>query len=239
MLRNKYLLSTVLILIILIIDQVSKIWVKTHMFQGQEIPILHQSWAKIRFIENEGMAFGISLGGSMGKLALSLFRIGAIAFLAFLLVRMIKAGEKIGLVVSFSLILAGAIGNMLDSAFYGIIFSNSPYHGGQIAQLFPPEGGYAPFLMGRVVDMFYFPMIQTTYPEWFPLWPGEEFEFFRHIFNVADSSIFCGICLFFIYYKGSKNQPLEKSNSVQPDTTENASEASVESANPDQINPNE
>ncbi len=206
--------SAIIIFLILIIDQVSKIWVKTHMQQGEEILILGQQWAKIHFIENEGMAFGLKFGGEMGKLALSLFRIIAIGFLGFLLFTMIKAQEKIGLIVSFSLILAGAIGNMLDSAFYGLIFSNSPYHGG-LAELFPKDGGYAPFLMGRVVDMFYFPMLNSQFPDWFPFWGGEDFEFFRHIFNVADSSIFCGIVLFFIFYKKPEGPPIK--DSTNPD----------------------
>ncbi|NOT38254.1 MAG: lipoprotein signal peptidase [Saprospiraceae bacterium] len=202
--RKRFLLSIGIITIILLIDQISKIWVKTHMQLSEEIPILGLDWARIHFIENEGMAFGLKFGGEMGKLGLSLFRIVAIGFLGYLLFNMIRTKEKIGLVISFSLILAGAIGNMIDSAFYGLIFSNSPYHGG-LAEMFPASGGYAPFLMGRVVDMFYFPMWNSNFPSWFPIWGGEDFEFFRHIFNVADASIFCGICLFFIFYRSHKN----------------------------------
>ncbi|MEO6190306.1 MAG: lipoprotein signal peptidase, partial [Saprospiraceae bacterium] len=204
MFKNRYYLSLLILVVILTLDQLVKIWVKTHMQQGEEFLILNQSWARIHFVENEGMAFGITLGGSFGKLLLSLFRIVAIGFLTYLLHRMIQAKEKVGIIVSFSMILAGAIGNMLDSAFYGLIFSNSGYHGG-LSELLPASGGYAPFLMGRVVDMFYFPMIESTFPSWFPIWGGEEFEFFRHIFNIADSSIFCGICIFFIFYKGKKH----------------------------------
>ena len=198
--RKGIILSITLILVILFIDQVSKIWVKTHMQQGEEILILGQQWAKIHFIENEGMAFGLKFGGETGKLALSLFRIIAIGFLGFLLYTMIKAQEKVGLIISFSLILAGAIGNMLDSAFYGLIFSNSPYHGG-LAELFPEDGGYAPFLMGRVVDMFYFPMWNSQFPEWFPIWGGEDFEFFRPVFNIADASISTGVIALLIWQK--------------------------------------
>ncbi|MCC6814907.1 MAG: lipoprotein signal peptidase [Saprospiraceae bacterium] len=203
--KNKFLVSLFILLTILLIDQCSKIWVKTHMEQGEEILILGQQWARIHFIENEGMAFGLKFGGEIGKLALSLFRIVAIGFLSYLLYTMIRTKENFGLIISFSLILAGAIGNMIDSAIYGLIFSHSPYHGG-LAELFPDSGGYAPFLMGRVVDMFYFPMWQSKFPDWFPIWGGEDFEFFRHIFNVADSSIFCGICLFFIFYKSDHNK---------------------------------
>lgn len=198
--RKLFILSTIIILVILIIDQVSKIWIKTNMQQGEEFMILGLSWARIHFVENEGMAFGISLGGSYGKLLLSVFRIVAVGFLFYLLFKMIKTHENTGVIVAFSMILAGALGNIVDSLFYGMIFSASPYHGG-LATIFPVEGGYAPFLMGKVVDMFYFPMYNGTFPNWFPIWGGEDFEFFRPVFNVADSSIFSGICLFFIFYR--------------------------------------
>ncbi|HMW38308.1 MAG: lipoprotein signal peptidase [Saprospiraceae bacterium] len=209
--KRNLLLTFGIILMVLILDQTLKIWVKTHMQQGDEFLLFGQSWARIHFIENEGMAFGLNLGGATGKLLLSTFRILAIGFLGYLLAGMIRHGERVGMVISFALILAGAIGNMIDSAFYGIIFSNSSYHGG-LAELFPPEGGYAPFLMGRVVDMFYFPMVESTFPTWFPVWGGEEFEFFRHIFNVADSSIFCGIVLFFVFYRGRHPHKVEVDN---------------------------
>lgn len=193
-------ISAIVIITILLIDQSSKFWIKTHMEQGQEFLIFGLRWARIHFVENEGMAFGLSLGGTYGKLILSLFRIIAVCFLFYLLYKMIITDEHPGVIIAFSLILAGALGNIIDSAFYGMIFSASPYHGG-LAELFPEQGGYAPFLMGKVVDMFYFPFFNTVLPEWVPFWGGEEFEFFRPVFNVADSSIFCGICLFFIFYK--------------------------------------
>jgi signal peptidase II len=198
--KSLFLLSTAIILVILLIDQSSKILIKTHMQQGEEFLILGLSWARIHFVENEGMAFGISLGGSYGKLLLSVFRIIAVCFLFYLLYKMIVTRENTGVIVAFSMILAGALGNIIDSLFYGMIFSASPYHGG-LATLFPESGGYAPFLMGKVVDMLYFPIFTSTFPEWFPFWGGEEFEFFRPVFNVADSSIFTGICLFFIFYR--------------------------------------
>ena len=158
-----------------------------------------------------GSAFGLSLGGSFGKLFLSLFRIVAVGFLVYLLFQLIKTGEKNGVIIAFSLILAGALGNIIDSAFYGMIFSNSPYHGG-VAQFMPAEGGYAPFLMGKVVDMLYFPMINSHFPSWMPIWGGQDFEFFSPVFNIADSSIFCGICLFLLFYRSffSKKEENEK-----------------------------
>ncbi len=186
--------------LILLLDQTLKIWIKTHMEQGQEFLIFGQSWARIHFVENEGMAFGLSFGGAGGKLALSLFRLIAVSFLFYLLFRLIQAREALMVIVSFSMILAGAMGNIIDSLFYGMVFSASPYHGG-LAVLFPEGGGYAPFLMGKVVDMFYFPMFQGHFPDWLPFWGGQEFEFFRPVFNLADSSIFCGICLFLLFYR--------------------------------------
>ncbi|MBK8956366.1 MAG: lipoprotein signal peptidase [Saprospiraceae bacterium] len=208
--RNYYLLSALTILFILIIDQSSKIWIKTHMEHGDEFLIFGLDWARIHFVENEGMAFGLSFGGAKGKLFLSLFRIIAVGFLFYLLYRMIDSRENKWVVVSFSLILAGALGNIIDSLFYGMLFSASPYHGG-LAVMFPADGGYAPFLMGKVVDMLYFPMFNGNFPEWLPIWGGEEFEFFRPVFNVADSSIFCGICLFLLLYRtinqGANSKP--------------------------------
>lgn len=210
------LVSLGIILSILIIDQSSKIWVKTHMHQGEEFLLFGLNWARIHFVENEGMAFGLSLGGATGKLVLSIFRILAVGFLFYLLHKMIKSKDRLALIISFSLILAGAIGNILDSAFYGMIFSASPFHGGQ-AVLFPPEGGYAPFLMGSVVDMLYFPMYEGVFPQWVPVYGGESFEFFRPVFNIADSSIFSGICLFFINYRSHHSHDLgmKQENNVE------------------------
>lgn len=213
--KQYYLVSGITIVLLLLLDQSLKIWIKTHMEQGEEFLLLGQSWARIHFVENEGMAFGLSFGGNYGKLFLSIFRIMAVSFLFFLLYRMFTAKENLKVVVAFSMILAGALGNIIDSLFYGIIFSASPYHGG-LAQLFPEGGGYAPFLMGKVVDMFYFPMFRGQFPEWLPMWGGEEFEFFRPVFNLADSSIFCGICLFLLFYRSPK--PLTKEDDQQENT---------------------
>ncbi len=168
---------------------------------GGGFKLLGLDWARIHFIENEGMAFGLKFGGKVGKYILSIFRIAMVGFLIMLLRDIIKEKTSVGLQISFALIIAGAIGNILDSAFYGLIFSESFYHQGNIAQLFPSEGGYAPFLQGRVVDMFYFPLINSSYPEWFPWIGGNSFSFFRPVFNVADSSISIGVALILLFYR--------------------------------------
>jgi len=183
----------VVILIVLIIDQVSKIYIKTNYGYGGGFDIFGLKWAKIYFVENKGMAYGLELGGQYGKLLLSVFRIVMIFVLIYILTRIIKTNEKLSLIISFSLIIAGAIGNIIDSAFYGMIFTETPrFHGG-IAQMFSQEGGYAGFLHGKVVDMLYFPMIDTHLPSWVPLWGGDRFIFFQPVFNIADSSITVGV----------------------------------------------
>lgn len=181
-----------LILAVLFIDQALKIWIKTNMEYGDEILIFGLNWARIHFVENEGMAFGIILPGAYGKLALSVFRLLAVSALFYYLHLLIRSNVSFGLLTSFGLILAGALGNIIDSAFYGLIFSHSPIHGG-LATLFPEGGGYAGFLHGKVVDMFYFPLIEGNFPQWVPFWGGEYFQFFRPVFNVADASITIGV----------------------------------------------
>jgi signal peptidase II len=166
------------------------------MYLGQEFHI-SGNWFIIHFTENNGMAFGMELlQGPAGKLFLSLFRIFAVAGIGFYLYALIKRKSNKKLITSLSLIFAGAMGNILDSIFYGKIFSSSEY---QVASLFPSEGGYANFLHGKVVDMFYFPIIEGYYPHWFPVWGGEDFVFFRPVFNVADSSITIGVFLILIF----------------------------------------
>ena len=190
--KRKYWISVVVFLVLLI-DQSIKIWVKTHMNYGDEIKILGLEWALIHFVENPGMAFGITLGkGVIGKYALSIFRILAVFFLVYFINELIRKNMPKGLLFSFALILAGAIGNILDSAFYGLIFSDSPYHGG-LAQFLPENGGYAGFLQGRVVDMFYFHVFRGICPEWVPFVGGQFYLFFKPIFNVADVSISIGV----------------------------------------------
>lgn len=190
--------SFFIVAIVLIIDQAVKFWIKTNMSLGQEYNVLGD-WFIIHFTENPGMAFGMQIAGNYGKLILSVFRILAIGGIVYYVYVITRKKVSSGLLISLSLILAGAIGNMIDSAFYGMIFSSSNYF--EVARLFPAEGGYAPFLYGRVVDMFYFPIMQGTYPAWVPLWGGDEFIFFRPVFNIADSSITIGVLLMIIFQK--------------------------------------
>jgi signal peptidase II len=197
---SKSYIAFLVVLFVLIIDQCSKIWIKTNVEYGDGFLMFGQSWAQIHFVENEGMAFGLSFGGITGKYILSVFRIVMVGFLLYLLRSMIKAGEALGLIVCFSMIVAGAIGNILDSMFYGLIFSKSFYHGG-LAHFVPFGTGYAPFLQGSVVDMLYFPLIDTTLPGWVPFKGGDRFEFFRPVFNIADSSITVGVTCILLFYR--------------------------------------
>lgn len=197
LMKKKTIIALSVIFGVLILDQIIKIWVKTNMMMGEEIHIIGDK-IMFHFTENAGMAFGMELGGSWGKLALSLFRIVAISGLSYYLYRIIKAGENTFYIVCIALVIAGATGNLIDCAFYGLIFNESF---GQVAQIFPNGGGYESFLYGNVVDMFYCPVIESTYPDWFPFVGGQELLFFRPVFNVADSSITISVFLMIIFYK--------------------------------------
>ncbi len=201
----------ILIFLILIVDQIVKFWIKLNFTLGEEV-FLIGDWCRLHFIENEGMAFGMSFGEETGKLILTLFRIVA-ATLIFLYIRklIIKKDNKL-VIYAFALIFAGAVGNIIDSLFYGLIFSESTFF--ITAQLFPEAGGYAPLCLGKVVDMFYFPLIDTVLPQWIPFIGGSRFEFFNAIFNVADISITVGVGLLvvsvFMVNKNKKTISLEE-----------------------------
>jgi len=191
------------ILLILLIDQVLKIWVKTHMLLYEDINIT--SWFIIRFVENPGIAMGIDV---FNKLFISIFRIIASIAIAYYIYLLIKQNFKLGYILCVSLIFAGAVGNIVDSIFYGIIFSGStPY---TVATLFPLEGGYGTWLHGYVVDMFYFPLFEFTWPSWLPWIGGTTFEFFRYIFNLADASISVGMITLILFYRNTLSVSFEK-----------------------------
>lgn len=181
---------------ILLVDQVVKILVKTNMHVGEDIPLIG-SWCRLHFIENEGFAFGMAFGGEVGKILLTLFRIVASALIVWFILKHIRKGAHKSLIYSLTLILAGAVGNLIDCCFYGLIFNESYYN---VATLFPPEGGYAPFLQGKVVDMFYFPLFEFDWPQWMPFVGGQHFEFFSAIFNVADAAITIGVIWLLVYF---------------------------------------
>ena len=205
-----YTKPVLLIFIILLVDQISKFWVKLNMTIGQDFKVLGDKFL-IHFIENPGMAYGMEFGGEYGKLFLSVFRIIAVMGIGYGLHYMVKNKYNRGFIMNVALIFAGALGNIIDSAFYGMIFSEStPF---SKAALFPESGGYASFLHGKVVDMLYFPLMSGTFPTWFPIWGGENFLFFRPVFNIADSAISVGVFLILIFQKRYfKEEHEEKSN---------------------------
>ena len=188
-------LAVILIIAILLIDQFIKIWVKTHMELHESIRVTN--WFYIAFIENNGMAYGMQIGS---KLLLSLFRVVAIGALGYYIwLQSKKTNVRWGYIVCLSMILAGAAGNLIDCMFYGLCFDASTV--GHVSQYVGLGNGYESFLMGRVVDMFYFPLIVTTYPDWFPVSGGEDFIFFSPVFNFADSSISVGVVALLLFFR--------------------------------------
>jgi len=194
-----------IVIIALILDQVFKIWIKTTMMLGEEINVMGD-WFILHFTENNGMAFGMEFGGNTGKIILTLFRILAISGLIWYLIHLNKTKAHKGYIISISFILAGAIGNIIDSVFYGVIFNDSF---NQIATMFPEGGGYSALLKGKVVDMLYFPVIHGHYPDWFPFKASEPFIFFRPVFNIADSCVTVGVFMILIFQRRffKKNEP--------------------------------
>ncbi|AOM77818.1 lipoprotein signal peptidase [Pedobacter steynii] len=177
-----YTKPLLIIFFVLLADQVLKTWIKTNMYLGQEFKIIG-NWFIIHFTENNGMAFGLEFGGEFGKLSLSLFRIAAVAGIGYALHYLIQRKYHRGLILNVALIFSGAVGNIIDSVFYGKIY------------------GYEGWFHGRVVDMFYFPILQGNFPSWVPIWGGEDFVFFRPVFNIADAAISVGVVIILIYQK--------------------------------------
>lgn len=210
--KRKSWIAGLIIMLLLVIDQAIKIAVKLNMSLGDQIVIF--DWFRISFIENNGMAWGMELGS---KLFLSLFRVVAVAFLLFYIYKQIRANARLGYIVVLCMICAGAAGNIFDSLFYGKIFSASePF--GPPAHLVEWGSGYADMLMGKVVDMFYFPLIRGTFPDWFPLWGGEDFIFFSPVFNFADSCITVGVALILFFYRKEINGEHQSVNSSSPES---------------------
>lgn len=199
--------AVLIIILLLLLDQLLKIWVKTHMQLHESIEIT--SWFYIYFTENPGMAFGMEV---MSKLFLTLFRIVAVIVIGYYLFTLVKKNFKMGYIACIALIFAGAIGNIIDSVFYGVIFDHSF---GQVATFMPEAGGYGTWLHGKVVDMFYFPLIETTLPNWLPIWGGDDFIFFRPIFNLADSAICVGVFLLLLFYRRTLSDSLSKEDKKQ------------------------
>lgn len=214
--------AVLLIAVVIVADQALKFWIKTHFSYGPVLELLGQQWARLYFIENEGMAWGWKLGGEWGKMLLTLFRLVAVLFGSWYLARIVKQGYSRGFIICASLIYAGALGNLIDSLFYGMVFSESTDF--SVAKFLPAGGGYAGFLHGKVVDMLYFPMVRSIYPSWVPFIGGKPFEFFSPIFNIADASISVGVITLLLFQKRffKKRHEHHEPETVALDTSYNA-----------------
>ncbi|HRO42488.1 MAG TPA: lipoprotein signal peptidase [Flavipsychrobacter sp.] len=208
----KYRHAILIVLLILVIDQASKVYIKTNFYYGEEVKVAGD-WFRLHFIENEGMAFGMKLSqGTIGKLILTLFRLFAVIFGFFLLKKIVVKGYTKGAIICGSLILAGALGNLIDSIFYGMIFTESSFH---IARMVPFGEGYGALFHGRVVDMLYFPLVDTKLPGWIPLVGGKNFAFFEPVFNIADAAISVGVITLLVFQK----RLLQKNEVQEPTAT--------------------
>ena len=188
--------ASVIIVLVLLIDQISKFYIKTNFSLGEEVPVF--DWFRILFVENEGMAWGTKIPGEYGKLFLTLFRLVAIVGIGYWLWDSVRKNGSRILITAIALIFAGAFGNIIDSVFYGIIFNDSY---GQVAEFMPAQGGYGTLFHGKVVDMLYFPLWQGNLPEWIPFWGGNYFTFFEPVFNIADTAISAGVILLLLFNK--------------------------------------
>ncbi len=194
----KYRSAIFIVLIVIVCDQLLKYYIKTHFYYGQEVNVIGH-WFRLHFIENEGMAFGMRLGNAdIGKVILTLFRLVAVILGFFMLKSLVVKKYSKGAIICGSLILAGALGNLIDSMFYGMIFTESSYHLANVAQV---GQGYAHFLHGRVVDMLYFPIVDTHMPGWVPFIGGSDFVFFEPVFNIADAAISVGVLTLVFFQK--------------------------------------
>jgi len=213
-------LPLTIIFLVLLLDQTIKIYIKTHFLLGEEVRFAN--WFIIHFTENPGMAFGMQFSGDWGKLILSLFRIVAVGLISWYMVKLVRDKAHWGLITCVAFIVAGAAGNILDSAFYGLFFNDSTFW--QVSTFMPSGGGYAGFLHGKVVDMLYFPLISGTFPHWVPFWGGEEYLFFRPVFNIADSSITSGVIAILVFQR-SFFEPKKKTEEVENLAAEEGLEA--------------
>lgn len=207
---------TLLILLLLFIDQIIKVYIKTHFYYGEEHKVFGLNWFRFHFLENPGMAWGWKFGqGDIAKLALTSFRLGAVIWGSFYIAKIIRRKYHPGFIISVAFIYAGALGNLIDSLFYGLIFEKSDPVTQNIAHAFSPDSGYAGFMYGHAVDMWYFPIFVAKLPDWIPFWGGNNFEFFQPVFNTADVWVSTGVITILIFQKRffrKANKALDRGN---------------------------